>query len=62
MSLKDNAGYIKLRSEDREGFIDLEVQVSEDIVFVKNDIVDLGFTIGEIEALYHFSQILKNEL
>lgn len=59
MSLKDNTGYINLKSENREGFIDLEVQVSGDIIYVNDDNEGLGFTIEEIEALYHFSQILR---
>lgn len=60
-------GFVKLRSEDRKNFIDLEARVEgPDKISVRTGIVDgkdewlLGFTIIEIEALYHFSQLVKN--
>jgi hypothetical protein len=61
MSLKDNKDYINLKSEDRKGFKDLEVRLEGDIIFVKDSCGDLGFTVGEVEALYNFAQIVKNQ-
>lgn len=68
MGLKNNNGYINLKSEDKKGYYDLEVMVRDkDVIGVKTDIrgfdgyrYDLNFTIAEIEALYNFAQILKN--
>lgn len=64
---ENDNGYINLKSESLEDFYDLEIEVRNDnVIGVKTNIIDqdgfrhfLGFTVEEIEALYHFSQLVR---
>jgi hypothetical protein len=65
MSILDNKEFINLKSETIEGFYDLKVKADKrdgrDTVCVELKHHHVWFTIEEIEALYNFAQIVKNQ-
>lgn len=65
--------YTKLKDSKTEKGIDLEVRINKGegkLIHIKTDIYndsrttryDIGLTIKEIEALYHYSQLVKSQL
>lgn len=65
--------YTKLKDSKSETGIDLEVRINKGdgkLIHLKTDIYndkrtkryDIGLTIKEIEALYHYSQLVKGQL
>lgn len=65
--------YTKLKDSNTDKGIDLEVRINKGegkIIHIKTDIYndsrtrryDIGLSIKEIEALYHYSQLVKGQL